>query len=100
MTELRVFDATGGFGSDAVRMAVAGCSVTVAERNLIMFALLRDGLQRARDGDFSSAYKKALHRINLLDQPTDSRTYLTLLLNAPPEHRPHVVVCTKQSGRD
>ncbi len=44
---VRVVDATGGFGRDAVLMASAGCDVCVYERHPIVAAMLRDGLERA-----------------------------------------------------
>ncbi len=43
-----VFDATAGLGRDAFILASLGCTVVMAERSLILAALLEDGLQRAR----------------------------------------------------
>lgn len=42
-----VVDATAGFGADAFTLASLGCRVTAVERSPIVFALLRDGLDRA-----------------------------------------------------
>jgi 16S rRNA (guanine1516-N2)-methyltransferase len=46
-----VFDATAGLGSDAFVLASLGCHVTLAEQHPVVFALLEDGLKRARQGD-------------------------------------------------
>lgn len=43
-----VFDATAGLGGDAFVLASLGCRVTMAERSPVACALLRDGLERAR----------------------------------------------------
>lgn len=42
-----VFDATAGLGRDAFVLASLGCTVTLCERNLVVWALLEDGLRRA-----------------------------------------------------
>ncbi|MGB8285751.1 MAG: class I SAM-dependent methyltransferase [Candidatus Aquirickettsiella gammari] len=42
-----VLDATAGLGSDGFILAQLGCSVTLLERSPVIFALLRDGLNRA-----------------------------------------------------
>lgn len=44
-----VLDATGGLGKDAFVLASLGCRVTMMERSPVAFALLADGLRRARD---------------------------------------------------
>lgn len=44
----RVFDATAGLGGDAFVLAGLGAEVTLAERSPVAFALLEDGLHRAR----------------------------------------------------
>lgn len=46
-----LFDATAGLGQDAFVLASLGCSVTLMERSPIAFALLADGLRRARNSD-------------------------------------------------
>jgi len=48
-----VLDATGGLGRDGFLLAAYGCTVTIAERNPIIFALLHDGLQRAMDNEIT-----------------------------------------------
>lgn len=45
---LRVLDATAGLGGDAFVLASLGCNVTLQERSPIAYALLEDGLERAR----------------------------------------------------
>lgn len=47
---LHVVDATAGLGRDSFVLADSGCQVTLLERSPLVHALLRDGLQRARDG--------------------------------------------------
>lgn len=42
-----MLDATAGLGRDGVVLAGLGCAVTLLERNPVIAALLRDGLQRA-----------------------------------------------------
>lgn len=43
-----ILDATAGLGRDAFLLASLGCEVTLCERHPIVFALLEDGLSRAR----------------------------------------------------
>lgn len=43
-----ILDATAGLGGDAYLLASAGCQVSLLERSVIVHALLRDALQRAR----------------------------------------------------
>jgi len=42
-----IMDATAGFGSDAAILASLGYNITLIEKNPIVFALLKDGIQRA-----------------------------------------------------
>ena len=44
----RILDATGGLGSDAFMLASRGFPVLVWERHPVVFALLRDGVERAQ----------------------------------------------------
>jgi len=44
-----VVDATAGLGADAFVMADVGMQVTLIEQHPVLFALLRDGLERARN---------------------------------------------------
>lgn len=43
-----VFDATAGLGQDTFVLATLGCTVLAAERSPVVYALLNDGLRRAR----------------------------------------------------
>lgn len=43
-----VLDATAGLGRDSLAMAALGCRVLLMERSAVIFALLEDGLARAR----------------------------------------------------
>ncbi len=45
----RVLDMTAGLGRDAFVLATLGCEVEMVERSPVVYALLRDGLNRARD---------------------------------------------------
>ncbi|HEY6600134.1 MAG TPA: class I SAM-dependent methyltransferase [Pseudomonadales bacterium] len=45
---LRVLDAMAGFGLDGITLAALGCDVVMIERDPQLFALLEDGLARAR----------------------------------------------------
>jgi 16S rRNA (guanine1516-N2)-methyltransferase len=45
---LKLIDATAGLGRDSFVLADLGCEVTLLECSPIAFALLRDGIQRAR----------------------------------------------------
>lgn len=44
---VRVVDATGGMGTDGFLLAAAGARVTMIERSVVLFVLLRDALARA-----------------------------------------------------
>src|SRR3990167_10392125 len=47
-TKLSVLDVTAGLGRDAFVLATLGCDVVMCERSQIIFALLQDGLKRAK----------------------------------------------------
>lgn len=49
---LSVLDTTAGLGIESMIMAVIGCNVTLLERNPVIFALLKDGLERAQSDSF------------------------------------------------
>lgn len=79
-----VIDATAGLGRDAFILAVLGCTVRLVEREPIIAALLRDGLQRAvRAPDIGPLVSERLSLI-----VADGRTYLREL---PESQRPDVV---------
>ena len=80
----RVVDATAGLGQDAFVLACLGCTVELVERAPIIAALLRDGLERARqDVEIGALARERLHLYN-----ADGREYLRAL---PLERRPEVV---------
>ena len=62
---LWVVDATAGFGEDAWLLASLGCRVTAMERSPIIAALLRDGLDRAKQ-----AKPTVADRIDLIEGDT------------------------------
>lgn len=51
----KVWDATGGLGRDAFVLASMGLDVVVFEQHPVVYALLADGLQRARDDEQTAA---------------------------------------------
>ena len=48
LTEMRVVDATGGLGIDAFVLTYFGVHMTIIERNPIVYTLLREGYEIAR----------------------------------------------------
>ncbi len=46
---LKIMDCTAGFGKDSFLMALTGSKIQAYESNLLMYALLKDGLLRAKD---------------------------------------------------
>lgn len=71
----RVLDATAGLGRDAWSLAALGCEVMAIERDLVAFALLQDGLQRARQAEAAPARRiTATHNdaIRLLREKPDT----------------------------
>lgn len=71
-----IFDATAGLGGDAFVLACLGCKVTLMERSPVAFALLQDGLARARRfaEQQDAELAEILARMQLL--PGDSIVYL------------------------
>lgn len=60
--KLSVLDATAGLGRDAFVLATLGCDVVMCERSPIIFALLEDGLKRAKKEKwFSQLSLKLIH---------------------------------------
>lgn len=57
-----VLDATAGMGGDAMTLAQFGCQVIATERDPVVYALLADGLRRARDVPWLAA---AAERVRL-----------------------------------
>jgi len=67
-----VFDATAGWGHDAVLLASIGCKVIAAERSPIVAAMLEDAMHRATLADESAA--RVLKRITIVQG--DARSLL------------------------
>jgi 16S rRNA (guanine1516-N2)-methyltransferase len=59
-----IADATAGLGRDAFLLASLGCKVTLIERSPQMFALLADGLERARQA--GPEFAEIIGRMTLL----------------------------------
>jgi len=66
-----ICDATGGLGRDAFVLASLGCEVVVLEHSPIVFALLADGLRRARQhADISPiANRMTVHNLDSKSLP-------------------------------
>ncbi len=67
---LDIIDMTAGLGRDAAVLALLGCRVTAIERHPVVFALLEDGLRRARqtpDGPTALAERLTLVRTDACD---------------------------------
>ena len=62
---LTVVDATAGFGKDSFLLAYLGCKVTLVERNVIVHALLLDGIERASQSE-DARIKKAVSQMDLI----------------------------------
>ncbi|MES2883169.1 MAG: class I SAM-dependent methyltransferase [Pseudomonadota bacterium] len=60
----KVFDGTGGLGRDAFTLAALGAEVTLAERNPVLLALLRDAHRRAL---LHSSLRDAATRIRIIE---------------------------------
>lgn len=81
---LKVLDVTAGLGRDAFILALLGFEVTAVERSPVLYALLRDGLERAkRDEALRPIIETRLHLIHV-----DAREYLASPTSA---QRPDVV---------
>jgi 16S rRNA (guanine1516-N2)-methyltransferase len=71
-----IFDATAGLGGDAFVLACLGCTVTMMERSPVAFALLQDGLARARSFSEEQDGELALILARMQLLPGDSVVYL------------------------
>jgi len=79
-----VVDATAGLGKDAFVLASLGCRLTLLERSPIVYALLRDGLNRARTHMHDPELIQIIARMELLAM--DSQDYLAqAVLNPRPD---------------
>ena len=81
-----VLDITAGFGQDSSVLANLGCHVTLLERHPIVFALLNDGLIRAR-----AANCHWCHNMRLIHQ--DAADYCQQLLTQNKAILPDVIYC-------
>lgn len=59
-----ILDCTAGFGKDAYLMSLTGSLITACESNTLMYALLKDGLNRTAINNIT------LHNKNALDEIT------------------------------
>ncbi len=59
-----VLDATAGLGKDAFVLASTGCHVHMLERNPVVFALLNDGLRRARESQ-NEGVRQTVQRLSV-----------------------------------
>ena len=80
-----VFDATAGLGGDAFVLATLGCTVTMFERNMIMAALLEDGLKRALNSfetkEIVQNYIRFTRANSLLSEDSPAQRYDTVYLD-------------------
>lgn len=75
---LTVVDATAGLGEDSFLLAAAGCEVTLCERDRVIFSLLSDTVERARQAGFSDIVARmhlyegdSMELLGKLDTPPD-----------------------------
>lgn len=68
-SETRLVDATGGLGVDAFMFATAGYNVTVLEKNVLVYTLLYDALERAKQAPHLAkiASRITLHHTDAMD---------------------------------
>lgn len=74
----RVLDLTAGFGQDAMMALSMGCEVTAVEKNEVVFELLRQGVERAREDETLREKLKHLHLVR-----AEAKEYLADLKQAP-----------------
>lgn len=67
MPNARVIDTTAGLGRDAFVLASLGCSVTLLERNPIVYSLLNDALERVNEAN-DQQVKDICSRMTLLNE--------------------------------
>eukprot|EP00013_Stygamoeba_regulata_P006111 CAMPEP_0177640020 /NCGR_PEP_ID=MMETSP0447-20121125/6325_1 /TAXON_ID=0 /ORGANISM="Stygamoeba regulata, Strain BSH-02190019" /LENGTH=403 /DNA_ID=CAMNT_0019142073 /DNA_START=181 /DNA_END=1392 /DNA_ORIENTATION=+ len=84
----RILDATAGLGRDAFQLARAGAEVILLERNPIVFLLLQEALERARNGTVAHVQeitsRMQAHHLDSIDVLQDWERYQL----GP---RPHVI---------
>lgn len=79
----RIIDATAGLGRDSFILASLGFEITLLERSPVIFALLRDAVQRA---SVNSALAETAARMHLVH--ADARAWLAAL---PETDRPDII---------
>lgn len=62
-----VLDCTAGFGKDAYLMSLTGSKISACESNLLMYALLKDGFNRAHIDHIILNHMDAIHAIEQTD---------------------------------
>lgn len=75
---LSIVDATAGIGRDSFILATLGFEITLIERSSIIYALLNDALNRAKQNSATIAAATRLHLIN-----ADAITWLKQTPNKP-----------------
>jgi 16S rRNA (guanine1516-N2)-methyltransferase len=87
----KILDATAGLGKDAFVLATLGCTLQLHERNPAVFALLSDGLQRAKD--YAKVEDLELMDIlsNISLDACDSLDYLRALSQQADPSKPDVI---------
>ncbi len=84
-----VLDATAGLGGDAFVLASLGCAMQLCERSPLAFALLNDGIQRAKQCD-DNEVREIVGRMDLLS--INAVDYMQqLLCSDSVRHKPDVV---------
>ena len=86
-----VYDATAGLGSDAFVLACLGCQVSMCERSTVLYSLLEDGLDRARQNKKTSQIVSTRMKLTLGDSKTkllnSSLKFHTIYLDPMYPHR-------------
>lgn len=80
--QLRVVDATAGWGRDSAVLAALGCEVTMIERHPVVAALLADGLSRAALSA-EAEVQRFLPRLHLVK--ADAADWLAGARDSPPD---------------
>ena len=84
-----IVDCTAGIGQDSFMLARAGASVSLIERNPIVYTLLKDGFERVKHTE-NTAVQEVASRMKL-EEREDSIRVLERLVNSQGEKRPDIV---------
>ena len=82
----RIADVTAGLGRDAFVLASLGCHVEMVERSIVIFSLLEDGMQRAKQ---HADLQSIIERMHV--QHAQALDWLTAAAGRPEEQRPEIV---------